>query len=282
MTTDEYSVKTALVQACTILLGSNLIVGTVMSIVYWFGKDSWISSIVIYAPVSLISLVLIRDKYPFSYILSNLLAIGHGLAHVTYPFLNELIGVNKSIDVWQDQIIHLGQSILVGAIFFNNSTQQIKVASLVFALCNLVNVIVCYNCWGQWCHNLYVWVSLAPALASGLHFATGCLFQNQRQVAQYGFIIQGTSSIITFFLFKASDDILKLFALCRFFEIYFIVPHYVGFFYGRYIIYKKHKSNTGTLINGFLEVIGVYPTQMNIETMPSLTSYFNTKEIKND
>ena len=54
-----------------------------------------------------------------------------------------------------------------------------------------------------------------------------CLFHNPKNIVMYGFIIQGTSSIITFFLFKASDDMLKLFALCRFFELYFIVPHYM-------------------------------------------------------
>lgn len=248
-------------QACLILLGSNFMVGAVMSMVYYFGKESVWSSLLIYGPVSLISIVLIRDRYPLSYTVSNLLAIGHGVAHVTYPFLNEHIGVNKSIDVWQDQIIHMGQSILVGSIFFGHSSMRIRVMSLVFVLCNLINVIVGYNCWGQWCHNLYVWVSLAPALASGLHFATGCLFQNEKKIATYGFLIQGTSSIITFFLFKASDDILKLFALCRFFEVYFIVPHYIGFFYGRYVMYKQFNNRIRGPIPSFLEIIGILPTR---------------------
>ena len=245
-------------QACLLLMGSNIMVGTVMSLVYYFGKESIVSSLLIYAPVSLISCVLIRDQYPISYTFSNLLAIGHGIAHLTYPFLNEYIGVNKSIDVWQDQIIHMGQSILVGAIFFNNSSIKVRAMSLVFVLCNLINVVVGYNCWGQWCHNLYVWISLAPALASGLHFATGCMFQNQSDIATYGFLIQGTSSVLTFFLFKSSDDILKLFALCRFFEVYFIVPHYIGFFYGRYIIYKRNKPSG--YLKAFAEIIGILPS----------------------
>lgn len=266
-----------MMHACFLLLGSNIMVGTVMSMVYMLGKDSIISSILIYAPVTMISAVLIRDKYPASYTFSNLLAIGHGLAHVTYPFLNEHIGVNKSVDVWQDQIIHLGQSILVGALFFNSGDIKFKASALVFIMSNLVNVIVGYNCWGQWCHNLYVWVSLAPALASGLHFATGTLFQNHKHIARYGFIIQGTSSIITFFLFKASDDMLKLFAVCRFFEIYFIVPHYTGFFYGRYVIYKRNSdTNKPGLVNAFLEIIGVRPTQ------PPIANYFSTTDKKDD
>ena len=244
-----------IMQACMLLLGSNILVGSVMTMVYFLGKDSVLSSLLIYAPVTMISLVLIRDKYPFSYTFSNLLAIGHGLAHITYPFLNEHIGVNKSVDVWQDQIIHLGQSILVGAIFFGNSDFKFRTSAILFIMCNLLNVIVG---WGQWCHNLYVWISLAPALASGLHFATGTLFQNSEHVAKYGFIIQGMSSVITFFLFKSSNDMLKLFAVCRFFEIYFIVPHYTGFFYGRYIIYKNSNRKSGT-INAVLEITGVRP-----------------------
>jgi hypothetical protein len=259
-----------IMQACMLLLGSNIMVGTVMGMVYYLGKESIVSSLLIYAPVTMISVVLIRDKYPMSYVVSNLLAIGHGLAHVTYPFLNEHIGVDKSVDVWQDQIIHLGQSLLVGGIFFGSSGIQFRASALLFILCNLVNVIVGYNCWGQWCHNLYVWISLAPALASGLHFATGTLFHNSKSVAKYGFVIQGMSSVITFFLFKASDDMLKLFAVCRFFEIYFIVPHYTGFFYGRYIIHKNSNSKTG-LVNSVLEISGIRPLS------PSQQSYFHTK-----
>ena len=56
----------------------------------------------------------------------------------------------------------------------------------------------------------------------------------EHHVYKYGFVLQGTSSVITYFLFKASDDLLKLFALCHFFEVYFIASHYIGFFYGRH------------------------------------------------
>jgi hypothetical protein len=98
--------------AASSLMMSNLMVGTVMTMVYYLGKDSIWSSLLIYAPVTLISAVLIRDNYSKQYLFSNVLAIAHGAAHVIYPFLNEHIGVNKEIDVWQDQIIHLSQSIL--------------------------------------------------------------------------------------------------------------------------------------------------------------------------
>jgi hypothetical protein len=128
------------------------------------------------------------------------------------------------------------------------------VASLLFVASNIVNVLLGYYCWGKQCHNLYVWVSLSPALASGLHFATGTLFQQTINVAKTGFLIQGASSIITFFLFKASDDILKLFALCRFFEVYFIASHYYGFLYGRFMKSKQKKC-----IPLLMETLGIYP-----------------------
>jgi hypothetical protein len=225
-----------------------------MTMVYYLGKESIWSTALIYAPISLISVVLIRDNYSKPYLFSNLLAISHGIAHLVYPFLNEHIGVNKEIDVWQDQIVHLLQSVLFASLFFRDSGTNFKFASILFVLSNVVNVLLGYHCWGEECHNLYVWISLSPALASGLHFATGTLFQQTRQVARVGFLIQGTSSIITFFLFKSSDDMLKLFALCRFFEVYFIASHYIGFFYGRYL-----KSRQKKYVPLILETLGIYP-----------------------
>ena len=222
--------KSDLAYVCTILLTSNIMLAIFMLMVYFFGKDSIISSIIIYAPISTITLVVIRDKYAFSYTFSNLLAIIHGITHIAYPFLNEHSGINKTIDVWQDQVIHVCQAILVCSIFFDTSNInniKFQIFSTLFVLYNVLNVIVGYYCWGQPCHDIYNWFSIAPSLASGLHFAMACLFHNPKNIVMYGFIIQGTSSIITFFLFKASSDMLKLFALCRFFELYFIVPHYI-------------------------------------------------------
>jgi hypothetical protein len=232
--------------AIGMLMMSNVMVGTVMSMVYYLGKTSVFADALIYGPATLIGIVSLRDGCSKTFIFSTALALCHGYAHLRYPFLNEEIGVNKSVDVWQDQIVHLLQSALFASIFFSRISLRFDMYATTFVLTNVLNVVLGYFCWGQTCHNAYVWVSLAPALASGLHFATGTLFSQSLQTAKMGFLLQGTSSIITFFLFKSSDDILKLFALCRFFEIYFIVPHYVGFFYSRY---KKN--------HGFLQIIGV-------------------------
>ena len=109
----------------------------------------------------------------------------------------------------------------------------------------------------------------------------------------YGFIIQGSSSIITYFLFKASDDMLKLFALCRFFELYFIVPHYIGYIYGRYIStvgyiygryiiyekynkykYNKYKYNKYNKITGILDKIGFIPNQISSMSLSTLSNYY--------
>jgi len=200
-----------------------------MFLVYYIGKNSLISTIIIYAPISIISLRTIYQKYSYIYTFSCFLAITHGLAHVIYPFLNEEIGVDKTIDIWQDQLIHLSQSIIATIIFFNTSNLLFKVFSSLFILVNVFNVFAGYYCWGEQCHHIYTWISLGPSLSSGLHFAIGCFFQSSRQVAICGFLIQGSSAIITNLLFKESNELLKLFALCRFFEIYFIVPHYIGY-----------------------------------------------------
>ena len=264
--------KSDLAHVSAILLGSNIMLSIFMSMVYFFGKDSIISSIIIYAPISTITLVLIRDKYAFSYTFSNLLAIIHGITHIVYPFINENVGINKNIDVWQDQIIHVCQAILVCSILFDSNI-KFQIFSTLVVLYNILNVIVGYCCWGQSCHNVYNWFSIAPSLASGLHFATGCLFQNPKNIVIYGFIIQGSSSVITYFLFKASNDMLKMFTLCRFFELYFIVPHYTGYLYSRYIIYQTYKKYKYDKITKILDIIGFNPNQIS-QSIPSLTNYY--------
>lgn len=172
---------------------------------------------------------------------------------------------------------------LFSSIFLNNSSLLFTVYSFTFMLGNLFNVILGYNCWGEACHDLYVWVSLLPALSSGLHFATGALFQTTKETCSIGFAIQGCSSIMTYFMFKGSDDILKIFARCRFFEIYFIAPHYVGFFHGRYLI-TKTLSNYETMSNGeiFLRVVGIYTNDITPRNINHFKNYFHTPELKND
>jgi len=278
----DFSFKeTPIYYAGALLVASNFLVYSMMSIVYLFGKESMLSNLFIYGPITGIITTSVRDKYSFTFVLSSTLAAAHGLAHVVYPFLDEDIGVNRSIDVWQDQFLHLGQSVLFSSIFLDNSSLLFTVYSFAFMLGNLLNVVLGYNCWGESCHDLYVWVSLLPALSSGLHFATGTLFQTTKETSTYGFAIQGCSSIMTYFMFKGSDDILKTFARCRFFEIYFIAPHYIGFFHSRYLITKtlpnfENMNNCEKL----LRIIGIYSNDITKDNMSLFNNYFYRPIIK--
>jgi hypothetical protein len=258
-----------------LLSTSNIIIALKMFIVYILGVNTIWSDILIYGPILLIIIVLIRDKFTFSYVISCILALLHGLAHKFYPFLNSEIGVDKSIDVWQDQTIHLGQIIIFASLYYYNSNTIFKNTYLFLIIGNLVNVILGFYCWGKSCHDFYVWVSLFPALSSGLHFAIGSLYHTDKETATIGFILQGISSISTYFLFKSSDDILKLFALCRFFEIYFVVPHYVGYFHSRYKITKLLESK-----NRFFQILGIHNIPLLNRVLPYLENYFSNK--KND
>ena len=259
-----------LLRALTFLSVAQLVVWSVMGFVYHLGKDSVWSSLLIYGPINLISLVCFRDQMDSRFTLSCLLSITHGIAHNLYPFLDEQVGVVRSVDVWQDQIVHLGQAILFGTILYGKIGKGPLLGVFLFVLANVLNVVLGYLCWGKWCHNQYVWMSLAPALASGLHFAMGCFSgtvdrDSETKMAMKGFAIQGTSSILTYFMFKSSDDILKLFARCRFFEVYFIIPHYIGFFYSRYLdsAAASDKSANKTADNQLgiriLRTLGVLP-----------------------
>ena len=275
--------KSPIYYAGALLTASNFLVYSMMYVVYFLGKESALSNIFIYGPIVGIVTTSVRDKYSFTFVLSSTLAVAHGVAHVAYPFLDEDIGVNRNIDAWQDQFLHLGQSVLFTSIFLYNSSQLFSVYSFVFMIGNLVNVILGYNCWGEPCHDLYVWVSLLPALSSGLHFATGTLFQTTKETCTYGFAIQGCSSVITYFLFKGSDDILKLFARCRFFEIYFIAPHYVGFFHSRYII-TKTLSNYENMRGDekLLRILGIYSNDITKDNLSLFNNYFYKPNIKSD
>ena len=267
--------KTPIYYAGALLTASNVLVYSMMAIVYIFGKETLLSNLFIYGPIAGIITTSVRDKYSFTFVLSFSLAAAHGVAHVVYPFLDEVTGVNHSIDVWQDQLLHLGQSVLFSSIFLNNSSLLFTVYSFAFMLGNLFNVILGYNCWGESCHDLYVWVSLLPALSSGLHFATGTLFQTTKETCTLGFAIQGCSSIMTYFMFKGSDDILKIFARCRFFEIYFIAPHYIGFFHSRYLITKTLPNyDNMDKLEKILRIMGIYSNHINKDNLTLFNNYF--------
>lgn len=267
--------ETPIYYAGALLTASNVLVYSMMAIVYIFGKETLLSNLFIYGPIAGIITTSVRDKYSFTFVLSSSLAAAHGVAHVVYPFLHEVTGVNHSIDVWQDQLLHLGQSVLFSSIFLNNSSLLFTVYSFAFMLGNLFNVILGYNCWGESCHDLYVWVSLLPALSSGLHFATGTLFQTTKETCTLGFAIQGCSSIMTYFMFKGSDDILKIFARCRFFEIYFIAPHYIGFFHSRYLITKTLPNyDNMDKLEKVLRIMGIYSNHITKDNITLFNNYF--------
>lgn len=262
-----------ILSAFFLLLFSNILIAKTMYLVYFFGTNSIWSDILIYGPIVAIIIVLVRDKFTFSYIISCVLAFLHGFAHKFYPFLNSNIGVDKSVEVWQDQSIHFGQIIVFASLYYQHSNRFFKNIYLFLIFGNLLNVVLGFYCWGKSCHDFYVWISLFPALSSGLHFAIGSLYHTDKETATIGFVIQGISSILTYFLFKSSNDILKLFALCRFFEIYFIVPHYVGFFHSRYKITKLLKSK-----NRFLQILGIHNIPLLNRILPYLENYFIIKK----
>merc|ERR1712226_746015 len=71
---------------------------------------------------------------------------------------------------------------------------------------------------------------------------------------------QGVQAIGFFFFFKSSDDVLKFFAITRFFEIYFIVPHFIGFINGRLDLHFKSASECTSPV---AHVLGVERTPTN-------------------
>jgi len=212
-------------------------VGVNLAAVWHLGQDSCLAPLVIYAPLSLAVILMIRDKVTKVMIVSSCIALLHGLAHKFYPFLDSTTGVNHEVDVWQDQILHAFQGVLFGFIFWKSSGTAFKTCAKLFVAGLVLNVLVAIPCWNSWCYDAYVWLSLIPATASGLHFAIGTLPYVPERVGWYACLMQGASSISTYFIFRSSDDILKFFAACRFFEIYFIAPHLVGSIYARLAVW---------------------------------------------
>lgn len=213
--------------AMKILLRFNVSLGCGLSAIYLLGKTSTLSSLLIYGPASIVCLAMLKDKEHLM-ALSMFVAIIHGFAHVRYPFLDEVQGVVKSVDVWQDQAIHLLQAVIFQHMWWHKG-KAVQVCTSVFTAACMLDVLVGYACWGQWCHELYVWVSLSAATASGIHVGIGATYRQKEDTQWNAHLLQAASAIINYFVFKGSDDILKLFAVCRFFELYFIIGHLHGF-----------------------------------------------------
>merc|ERR1719188_1330301 len=98
--------------AAFILLQGSMLLSVHMLMVYMMGSWSVGSHILIYAPITVMTFVLIRDGYHPYAIISALIAICHGLTHQNYPFLDEHTGVVHDVDVWQDQVVHGSQAVL--------------------------------------------------------------------------------------------------------------------------------------------------------------------------
>jgi len=224
----------------------NLSVGANLAAVWHLGQTSPWSPVVIYGPLAIAVLFMIRDKVSKVMIVSSCIALGHGLAHLFYPFLDSVTGVNHEVDVWQDQILHAFQGVLFSYIFWQNSNVFFKTFCKLFCAGLILNVLVAIPCWNSWCYDAYVWLSLIPATASGLHFAIGTIAYVPERVGWYACLMQGASSISTYFIFRSSDDILKFFAACRFFEVYFIAPHLVGAVCSRLVATDIEKVSTPT------------------------------------
>ena len=84
--------KTPIYYASALLTASNVLVYSMMTIVYIFGKETMLTNLFIYGPIAGIITTSVRDKYSFTFVLSSTLAAAHGIAHVVYPFLDEEIG----------------------------------------------------------------------------------------------------------------------------------------------------------------------------------------------
>lgn len=218
-----FQVASPIAAASSVLVASNVAVVATMVAVHFLGPWSLASWCLIYGPVLDLLHFVPPHAAPAWWWCSLALAVVHGAAHVVWPFLDENVGVNRNVSVWQDQTVHLGQAVLVWHMLPNALT-----ASLLAACA--VNVVVAYWCWGTpACHDAYVWLSLAPAVASGLHHAAGTLAAaSKRRHLATTLAVQAALSTSTYFLFRNSDGVLRWAAHCRFFEIYFVAPHAVG------------------------------------------------------
>lgn len=217
-----------------LLLQANIALALHMGAVYYLGKNSWASHAVVYGPITLFIIELLWKGYSKLMIASTVIAHLHGIAHVIYPFLDEHQGVVYDVAVWQDQVLHALQGALFFWLWYKKSPAQFNVLVGIFVCGLVLNVIVGYFCWGRECHAFYVWISLIPATAAGIHFAMGALFNSGTKTGAFGFALQGTSAIINYFLFRSSDDMLMFFARCRFFELYTIAPHVLACVRGKF------------------------------------------------
>ena len=185
-----------------LLFANALVLGGLFIIWQLRAIPPFVADFVIYTPLIALFVCCLRDNYSPVYIFSVMLALCHGLAHVFFPFL-DTNGVNGKISVFEDQTIHLLQSIFVCLLLWGKNGRRWPLYAHVFVSANVLNVVAGFLLWGHpLYHSAYVWWTLFPALASGLMFASSCFFQMPKEAAVLGLLIQGATSILTFFFFK--------------------------------------------------------------------------------
>merc|ERR1712217_707210 len=134
-------------QGVGLLTLSSICIGVFLAIVWVLGQDSIFSTMVIYGPLSFATILMIRDKFSKVMIVSSCVALGHGLAHKVFPFLDSEVGVNHEVDVWQDQILHAFQGVIFSFIFWQNSGRNFKILCGLFVMGLSLNVMIASVCW---------------------------------------------------------------------------------------------------------------------------------------
>ncbi len=270
--------KSALYYAGGLLAISNVITYSMIPLVYLLGKNPTLTNTLIYMPILIMIMTSVRDKYSFIFVLSCIHVVLHGLGHIAYPLVDESdIGHNKSVEAWPDVLFHSMEAVLFCNILMKNSSVVFKMFSFAFIIANFLSILVAHSCWGKECHELCLWVMLLTTISGGSHHAMAALFQTTKEVCTYGSVIQIFSAIITYSISKfLTYDIMIIYARYRIYELYFIVPHYVGYFHSRYLITKTlpnyYKMNNITKI---LKIIGIYSHEITKNNLPHFTNYLN-------
>jgi len=263
--------------AAVILIQGSVLLGAHMFLVHMMGNWSIGSYLLIYGPITIMTLILIRDGYSHIAVISSVLAIGHGCMHLNFPFLDEHLGVVREVDVWQDQCVHASQAVLVGYVWWEKLPKFGRIALIIFLLGNATNCIVGYFCWNSWCYEMYVWVSMFPAVAGGLHFAVAAMLKCPPGVGKWLCAFQGVQTVFFFFFFKSSDEVLKFFAATRFFEIYNICPHFIGFINARLDLYWVSPQDCKSPI---AHVLGFERTPRKRRHSMELDTFFPAETVK--
>lgn len=223
-----------LISSIKTLLKSTLAVSALMFTTYILPVDSFVSSFLIYAPITMIIIPELMFNINF-FTASSILSVVHGLTHYNYRFLCVEQAVDRTVGGSTfDQFLHLLQAVLF-LIISKNSGKNSKViillaTTLVFG--NIGCLVLANQCFHleSNCYDIFVKYSIFQSFASGLHFGIGAQGP-VKDVNCFICLLQGFFSLLIRQSFIESNDIIKFFARTRFFESYFIVPHVVGYYF---------------------------------------------------